>query len=354
MKQLIDTLRKNQRLERDEWIALLSGRTEADEKYARDAARQVCESIYGKDVYLRGLIEISSYCKNDCLYCGLRRSNTGCERYRLTKDDILGCCREGYALGFRTFVMQGGEDMWFTDERLCDIVSAVRSEFPDAAITLSVGEKSRETYQKYFDAGANRYLLRHETADAAHYARLHPGNMSIENRKNCLRTLKEIGFQVGAGIMVGSPGQTWETVASDMEFMHELQPHMVGIGPFLPHHATPFRDEPAGRLNDSLFIVALTRLMLPKALIPATTALATLDPAGREAGLLSGANVIMPNLSPTDVRKKYLLYDNKQSFGSEAAQSLEINKAALEKIGRHASMTRGDHITFQKHEEEKL
>ena len=349
MKQLIDKLRAEQRLSRDEWVYLLSGRNESDEIYARDMARAVCESVYGNDVYLRGLIEISSYCKNDCLYCGLRKSNLSCERYRLTKEDILACCKEGYELGFRTFVMQGGEDMWFTDERLADIVSAVRREYPDAAITLSVGEKSHETYQKYFDAGANRYLLRHETADSAHYSKLHPKNMTLESRRECLYTLRDIGFQVGAGIMVGSPGQTWETIATDMEFMHDLQPHMVGIGPFLPHHATPFKDEAAGKLNDTLFIVALTRLMLPNALIPATTALATLDPEGREMGLLSGANVIMPNLSPADVRKKYLLYDNKQAFGSEAAQSLEINKAALERRGRRASMTRGDHITFQKH-----
>lgn len=349
MKHLIDRLHREHFLKHEEWIGLFQNRSAGDEIYARDLARRVCEETYGNDVYLRGLIEISSYCKNDCLYCGLRKSNLACERYRLTKDDILNCCREGYALGFRTFVMQGGEDMWFTDERLTDIVAAVRREFPDVAITLSVGEKSWETYEKYYAAGANRYLLRHETADAEHYSKLHPAKMTIETRMECLRTLKDIGFQVGAGIMVGSPGQTWETVAKDMEFMHELQPHMVGIGPFLPHHATPFRDEPAGKLNDTLFIVALTRLMLPEALIPATTALATLDPEGREKGLLSGANVIMPNLSPSDVRKKYLLYDNKQAFGSEAAQSLEITKTALEKIGRRASMTRGDHIRFQKH-----
>ena len=351
MKHLIDRLHRDHWLEREEWLALFENRSAEDEAYARKLAREVCESIYGDVVYLRGLIEISSYCKNDCLYCGLRRGNRDCERYRLTKDDILACCREGYALGFRTFVMQGGEDMWFTDERLCDIVSTVRTEFPDAAITLSVGEKSRETYQKYFDAGADRYLLRHETADAQHYSILHPKELTLENRKSCLYTLKDIGFQVGAGIMVGSPGQSWGTVASDMEFMHDLQPHMVGIGPFLPHHATPFRDEPAGKLNDTLFIMALVRLMLPEALIPATTALATLEPNGREMGLLSGANVIMPNLSPADVRKKYLLYDNKQSFGSEAAQSLEINKAALEKIGRRAGMVRGDHVKIQKNKE---
>ena len=347
MKQLIDRLERERYLDRESWLKLLSQRTEEDELYARERAKQVCEGIYGKDVYLRGLIEISSYCKNDCLYCGLRRSNRDCERYRLTKEEILECCREGYDLGFRTFVMQGGEDMWFTDERLTDIVSSVRRAYPDAAITLSVGEKSRETYQKYFNAGANRYLLRHETADAGHYSILHPENMSLDTRKKCLADLKETGFQVGAGIMVGSPGQTWETVASDMEFMHGLQPHMIGIGPFLPHHSTPFRDKPSGRLNDTLFIVALTRLMLPQALIPSTTALATLHPDGRDMGLLSGANVIMPNLSPEGVRRKYMLYDNKRAFGSEAAQALRDIETALAKIDRRASMARGDHITLQ-------
>jgi len=349
MKRLIDRLERENHLDRESWLELFTRRTAADELYARERARLVCERIYGADVYLRGLIEISSYCKNDCHYCGLRRSNRDCERYRLTEEQILDCCREGYALGFRTFVMQGGEDMWFTDERLTGIVSKVRSQYPDVAITLSVGEKSRETYQKYHDAGADRYLLRHETANAEHYSLLHPADMSLDTRKRCLRDLKDIGFQVGAGIMVGSPGQSWETVAEDMEFMYGLQPHMVGIGPFLPHHATPFRDKPAGKLNDTLFIVALTRLMLPQALIPATTALATLDPEGREQGLLSGANVIMPNLSPTDVRKKYLLYDGKRSFGSEAAQSLRAIETALAGIGRRAAMVRGDHITMQKH-----
>ena len=348
MKQLIDRLERENHLDRESWLTLFHGRTPDDELYARERARQVCESIYGDKVYLRGLIEISSYCKNDCYYCGLRRSNRQCERYRLTKEEILLCCEEGYGLGFRTFVMQGGEDMWFTDERLTDIISTVREKYPDVAITLSVGEKSPETYKKYFDAGANRFLLRHETADDTHYSVLHPASMSAQMRRECLYSLKDIGFQVGAGIMVGSPGQSWETVASDMEFMHDLQPHMVGIGPFLPHHATPFHDKPAGKLNDTLFIVALTRLMLPEALIPSTTALATLHPNGRDMGLLSGANVIMPNLSPSDVRKKYLLYDGKRAFGSEAAQSLHEIETSLAAIGRRASMERGDHISLQK------
>lgn len=347
MKRLIDQLARERRLSRSEWISLLTSRTPGDEMYARDLARMECERVYGRDVYLRGLIEISSYCKNDCYYCGLRRGNADCERYRLTRDEILECCREGHALGFRTFVMQGGEDMWFSDERLEDIVRAVRTEFPDSAITLSVGERSAESYERLHAAGANRYLLRHETADDTHYSMLHPASMSLEKRKSCLFALKSIGFQVGAGIMVGSPGQSADTIAADMEFMASLKPHMVGIGPFLPHHATPFRDMRAGRLDDTLFIVALTRLMLPDALIPATTALATLDPAGREMGLLSGANVIMPNLSPSDVRSKYLLYDNKRSFGSEAAQSLKLIEASLAAIGRRACMSRGDHISLQ-------
>lgn len=347
MKQLIEKLACDRRLTRSEWTSLLSSRTPEDELYARELARRECERIYGLDVYLRGLVEISSYCKNDCNYCGLRRSNTQCERYRLTQDEILECCREGHALGFRTFVMQGGEDMWFSDDRFENIVRAVRAEFPDSAITLSVGERSAESYKRLYDAGANRYLLRHETADPTHYSVLHPASMRLENRKKCLYALKSTGFQVGAGIMVGSPGQSAETIAADMEFMAELKPHMVGIGPFLPHHATPFRDMPAGGLNDTLFIVALTRLMLPEALIPATTALATLDPAGREMGLLSGANVIMPNLSPADVRRKYLLYDNKRSFGSEAAQSLKLIQTALAAVGRRACMARGDHISLQ-------
>ena len=347
MKNLIDKLRLHHTLTHNEWVSLIRNRTPDDERYARELARSVCESIYGKKVYLRGLIEISSHCKNDCLYCGLRRSNLQCERYRLTHEEILACCREGHELGFRTFVLQGGEDMWFTDERLTAIVRDIRAEFPDSAITLSVGEKCEDTYRKYREAGADRYLLRHETADAGHYSLLHPEGMSLEVRKECLYTLRGLGFQVGAGIMVGSPGQSAETIAQDMLFMEALKPHMVGIGPFLPHHATPFKDMPAGGLNDTLFIVALTRLMLPEALIPATTALATLDPAGREMALLSGANVIMPNLSPEGVRRKYLLYDNKRAFGNEAAQALQLIRETLASIDRAACLERGDHITLQ-------
>lgn len=347
MKSIIDKLERENRLSREEWTELFASRTRDDELYARDRARIVCESVYGRHVYLRGLIEISSYCKNDCLYCGLRRSNARCERYRLTKAEILECCREGAALGFSTFVLQGGEDGWFTDGRLVEIVSAIRSEFPNNAITLSLGERSAESYRRLRQAGADRYLLRHETADAEHYSILHPPELRLDKRMECLRTLKALGYQTGAGVMVGSPGQSAATIAADMEFMADLQPHMVGIGPFLPHHATPFRAMPAGDLNDTLFLVALARLMLPKALIPATTALATLSATGREDGLLSGANVIMPNLSPEGVRGKYLLYDGKRAFGSEAAQALDNIRRTLSTIGRDAVMSRGDHISLQ-------
>ena len=348
MKRLIDKLNENRALSRDEWIDLFSNRTPSDEEYARKISREICDRVYGRDVFLRGLIEISSYCKNDCYYCGLRRSNRDCERYRITPEEIMECCRAGYELGLRTFVMQGGEDMWFTDERMSEIVRDIRSEFPDCAITLSLGERSRESYQKFFDAGANRYLLRHETADRTHYGILHPAEMSMDERKECLRNLKDIGFQVGAGIMVGSPGQSDKTLAEDMLFMADLQPHMVGIGPFLPHHATPFKDKAAGSAEDTLFILSLTRIMLPGALLPATTALATLEGSGRIMGLRAGANVIMPNLSPADVRKKYMLYDGKRATGNEAAESIRLIREELESEGFRAVVSRGDHISMQK------
>lgn len=346
MRTLIDKLRDTGALSREEWTALFENRSPADEEYARNMAREICDGVYGRAVYMRGLVEISSYCKNNCNYCGLRRGNSQCQRYRLSMDDIMECCAAGYALGLRTFVLQGGEDPWFTDERTAAIVAAIRGEFPDCAITLSLGERSRESYQRLFDAGANRYLLRHETADAAHYGVLHPHEMSMENRMECLWNLKAIGYQVGAGIMVGSPGQSADTLASDMLFMADLKPHMIGIGPFLPHHATPFKDMPAGSVRDTLFILSLCRIMLPGALLPATTALATIEGSGRAMGLRSGANVIMPNLSPAAVRSKYLLYDGKRSTGSEAAESIRSICEELESEGFHASFSRGDHISL--------
>jgi biotin synthase len=307
------------------------------------AAREVRERYYGKDVYFRGLIEFTNYCKNDCYYCGIRRSNSQAERYRLTLDQIMECCRIGDTLGFRTFVLQGGEDPWFTDERIVEIIRAVRGEFPDHAITLSIGEKKRESYEAFFRAGANRYLLRHETACEEHYRRLHPSEMSLTERKQCLFTLKEIGYQVGAGFMVGTPFQTPETLLEDLRFIRELEPHMVGIGPFLPQKDTPFGGHPGGSLELTLRMIALIRLLLPRALIPATTALGTISPAGREKGLLAGANVVMPNLSPKEVRKLYALYDNKICTGDEAAECRRCMEGRIRLFGFTPNMCRGDY-----------
>ncbi len=283
-------------------------------------ADKVRQEYYGKDVYLRGLIEFTNYCKNDCYYCGIRKSNKSAVRYRLTREEILSCCAEGYSLGFRTFVLQGGEDMYFTDERICNIVSDIHKKYPDCAITLSLGERSKESYQAFYDAGANRYLLRHETADNQHYGKLHPKSMSLESRKNCLFILKEIGFQVGSGFMVGSPFQTVNNLVEDLRFLQQLQPDMIGIGPYINHTETPFKGCENGDLKLTLRMLSILRLMFPYALIPSTTALGTIHPRGREMGLKAGANVVMPNLSPVKVRKLYDLYENKICTGEEAAQ----------------------------------
>ena len=285
-----------------------------------DAADIRRRENYGDEVYIRGLIEFTNYCRNNCYYCGIRRDNRCAERYRLTKEEILSCCDEGYRLGFRTFVMQGVEDPHYTDEIICDIVSEIRSRFPDCAITLSIGEKPKESYQAYFDAGANRYLLRHETADSVHYGKLHPDSMSLENRKRCLFDLKEIGYQVGSGFMVGSPYQRTENLVADLRFLQELQPDMIGIGPYITHAETQFAEFKSGDLNTTLRLISILRLMFPYALIPSTTALGTIHPQGRELGLKAGANVVMPNLSPVSVRKLYALYENKICTGEEAAQ----------------------------------
>ena len=327
---------------KSQWRELLLTTDEAilDELYA--SAREVSQKYYGNKIYARGLIEFTNYCKNDCYYCGIRRSNKDACRYRLTKEQILTCCGSGYELGFRTFVLQGGEDGHFTDAKVVELVKDIKNSYPDCAITLSIGEKSRESYQQYYDAGADRYLLRHETANPDHYRLLHPAEMSCENRKRCLWDLKEIGYQVGAGIMVGTPGQTIDHILEDLEFMKELEPDMVGIGPFLPHHATPFANESAGTVDMTVRILALTRLLLPKVLLPATTALGTLDPTGREKGIYAGANVVMPNLSPENVRENYLLYDNKLCTGSEAAEGLKSLKKMMENLGYEISLERGD------------
>lgn len=340
--ELADRLERDRILTKEEFTALIENRSDKLAEYVFEKARRIRHRIYGKDVYIRGLIEFTNYCGNDCLYCGIRRSNKKADRYRLTKEDILECCETGHSLGFRTFVLQGGEDGFYTDDMLVDIIKAVKKIYPDCALTLSIGEKSRESYEKYFDAGADRYLLRHETADGCHYSKLHPTSLSLENRKRCLYDLKEIGYQTGSGFMVGSPFQTAECLAEDMIFLHELQPHMVGIGPFIPHHNTPFADEKQGTLELTLFMLGLLRLMLPNVLLPATTALGTIDPNGREMGILAGANVVMPNLSPKGVRKKYLLYDNKICTGDEAAECRQCLERRMNKIGYRIAVSRGD------------
>jgi len=305
-------------------------------------ARKVREEHYGRSVYIRGLIEITNYCMNDCYYCGIRCSNKKLERYRLSQDSILNCCRTGGALGIKTFVLQGGEDPWFTTERVCQIITAIRQEFPDDAITLSIGERPEGDYERFFRAGANRYLLRHETASDAHYTKLHPASMTLANRKECLKTLKKTGFQVGAGFMVGSPWQTPECLLEDLRFLEELQPDMTGIGPFLPQKDTPFYAQQPGSLVLCLKMLALSRLLLPKALIPATTAMGTISPNGREQALNAGANIVMPNLSPAAVKKLYAIYDNKVTGGGEAAENLDFLKGKIISAGYEPDMSRGD------------
>lgn len=340
--ELLRLLSEKHHLSLSSFERILRERTEADEELAHQLARECTEKYYGRGVYTRGLIEFTNYCKNNCHYCGIQRGNQEVERYRLSKEEILSCCEEGYRLGFRTFVLQGGEDPYFTDEKIVEIVQAIKKAFPDCAVTLSIGEKSRASYEKYFRAGADRYLLRHETADREHYQYLHPKELSWENRMHCLKDLKDIGFQVGCGFMVGSPHQTAKTLAKDLYFIQEFQPDMCGIGPFIPQHATVFAKETAGTLQDTLFLLSLLRLIHPNMLIPATTALGTIDKRGRELGILSGANVLMPNLSPTAVRKKYLLYDNKICTGDESAQCRACLSRRMESVGAHLLVDRGD------------
>ena len=346
MRELIDKLYKNHSLEKEEFIYLIENYDKDTSEYLFSLAQTTSQEHFQKEVYIRGLIEFTNYCKNDCYYCGIRRSNKNVSRYRLNKEEILSCCQNGYELGFRTFVLQGGEDPAFTDKIMVDIIKDMREGYPDCAITLSVGEKSYDQYQAYYEAGANRFLLRHETANEEHYKKLHPESLSLENRKECLRNLKKIGYQVGTGFMVGSPYQTPECLAEDLAFIKELSPQMVGIGPFIPHKETPFKDFPAGSMDLTLFLIGLIRLMLPNALIPATTALGTIDPKGREKGILSGSNVLMPNLSPIGVRKKYELYDNKICTGEEAAECNVCLRNRVSSIGYNVVEKRGDFVEF--------
>ena len=344
--RLADRLASERRLDHSEYRALVEGLIHNQNSelapYLADLAVDRRKAIYGNTVYIRGLIEVSNICKNDCLYCGIRAGNSACDRYRLTEEDILDACAEGYELGFRTFVLQGGEDGHFTDDRLASLLSAIKSAHPDCAVTLSLGERSRESYELLRKAGADRYLLRHETATKSHYEKLHPANLSFDNRMQCLRDLRELGYQVGCGFMVGSPYQTPGDLARDLEFIQDFQPDMCGIGPFIPHKDTPFAGYAAGTVELTCSLLSIIRLIHPPVLLPATTALGTIHPEGRELGIRSGANVVMPNLSPSSVRKKYMLYNDKVSDGAESAQSKAELVRRMEAIGYEVVTARGD------------
>lgn len=344
MDQLIKRLRDEQTLPEEDLRILLSAEDDASLEALCLQARQVREQYYGLKVYIRGLIELTNICKNDCYYCGIRRSNRDVVRYRLSHEQVLECCAHGYGLGFRTFVLQGGEDPYWTSDRLVTLIQEIRQSYSDCAITLSIGEWKRVDYERFYAAGANRFLLRHETFDPEHYAVLHPREMSAEHRQHCLRQLKEIGFQTGTGIMVGSPEQTIDHLIRDIRFIEELKPQMIGLGPFLPHKQTPFAGKPAGSLQLTLRLLAILRLMHPEALIPSTTALATLHPEGRLHGILAGCNVVMPNLSPLEQRKKYELYNDKAALGAEAAEGLSLLADQLASIGYELSYERGDSL----------
>ena len=340
--ELIDKLSEIHSLSVDEYAYLINNRSPVAEEYIRKKADEARKAIYGNSVYIRGLIEISNICKNNCYYCGIRAGNSECQRYRLKPEEIFSCCEDGYELGFRTFVLQGGEDSFFTDNILCDLIKKTKKSFPDCAVTLSLGERSRESYQALFDAGADRYLLRHEAVNETLYSKLHPQDLSIKNRLNCLQELKSIGYQVGCGFMVGAPYQTTNHIAEDLKFIEEFKPHMCGIGPFIPHKNTIFKNEKSGSVDLTCYLLSIIRIMHPHILLPATTALGTAESDGRERGILSGANVIMPNLSPESVRKKYDLYDNKLSTGAESAEHIKELKDRMKNIGYDVVIARGD------------
>lgn len=339
---LIEKLNKEHSLKQEEYKYLIEDRSEETAELLRTLAVTARKKVYGNSVYIRGLIEFSNICKNDCYYCGIRRSNKSSNRYRLTKEQIIDTANQGYELGFRTIVLQSGEDSYFTDDILVEIIRNIKQNHPDCAVTLSIGERNKESYQRLFDAGADRFLLRHETADKDHYEKLHPNEMSFEHRMQNLQELKEIGYQVGCGFMVGSPFQNTDTLAKDLKFIEEFSPEMCGIGPFIPHKATPFKDYKAGTVELTCYLLSIIRLIKPNILLPATTALGTIQEGGREQGILSGANVVMPNLSPMSVRKKYDLYDNKLCTGDESAQGLSDLKNKIKAIGYEIVIDRGD------------
>lgn len=344
LHELIDRLHKEHTLTRGKFITLIKERDEENASYLASLAREEAVKIYGNGVFPRGLVEFTNYCKNNCYYCGIQGSNQHANRYRLSKDEILSACENGYQLGYRSFVLQGGEDPHYSDDVMVPIVSEIRKRYQDCAITLSLGERSKESYQKLYDAGADRYLLRHEAATPELYQKLHPESLSLENRIQCLWNLKEIGYAVGTGFMVGAPYQTVENLVDDLLFIQKLDPQMVGIGPFVPHHDTKFKDYPSGTVELTTYLTSILRLMNPHLLLPATTALGTIDPRGREKGILAGANVVMPNLSPVAVRKDYSLYDNKICTGEEAAECAGCLGRRLASIDYELVFTRGDYI----------
>lgn len=339
---IADKLIKNHSLTLQEYEDLILGYSKGLADYLKANAVKIRKDVYGNQVFVRGLVEISNICKNNCFYCGIRGGNYYCQRYRLTPKEIMECCVEGYELGFRTFVLQGGEDGFYTDEILCHLISNIKKVFPDCAVTLSLGERSRESYQKLYDAGADRYLLRHEAADKELYKKLHPADMSFENRMNCLKNLKNIGYQTGCGFMVGAPYQTARHIAKDLKFIEEFKPDMCGIGPFVPHRNTIFSKENAGSADLTCYLLSIIRLIHPNILLPATTALGTVSDDGRERGILSGANVVMPNLSPESARKKYELYNNKLNTGAENAFHMNQLKNKMKNIGYEIVVARGD------------
>lgn len=346
----IDRLTERKPLSRQEWHDFFASLTDESKQALRQKAVSTRREHYGTDVYMRGLIEFTNYCKRSCSYCGIQRDNKKVVRYRLSEDEILSCCDQGYWLGYRTFVLQGGEDPYFTEERLVKLINRIRKTYPDCAITLSAGEWPRSSYQAFFDAGADRYLLRHEAASDRLFQSLHGGE-SNQNRLQALRDLKAIGFQIGAGFMVGAPGQTLDDLIEDLLFLQELKPHMVGIGPFLPQSDTTWADAAPGTLEWTCLLLSIIRLILPDVLLPATTALGSLDPKGREQGLLAGANVVMPNLSPTEVRDLYALYDGKICTGDEAAHCRQCIEKRIASTGFRVNMNRGDHPSRRKNNE---
>lgn len=339
---IIDSLGENHRLSLKDYEYLVYHRSDEGAMLLADKASRVRDSLYGSDIFIRGLIEFSNICKKNCLYCGIRRGNVNCNRYRLEETEILSCCETGYNLGFRTFVLQSGEDPYFNDDRLARIVEKIKRKYPDCAITLSSGERSKDSYRRLFNAGAERYLLRHEAADKKLYEKLHPKDQLFETRMQCAYDLREIGYYVGIGFMVSPPFQNEKNLAMDLKFIQDFHPEMCGIGPFIPHRDTIFRDYPAGTVELTCYLLSIIRLIVPEVLLPATTALGTIDPQGREKGIAAGANVIMPNLSPESTKKKYELYNGKICTGNESAeQVMELSKR-MEKIGRKIVTERGD------------